>query len=59
MEQAEEAEADMIVTACAYCKQMLEDSVKVMNLDDKIQVEDLASVLLASLEDEEAHAESA
>ncbi len=50
--QARDAKADTIVTACAYCMQMLDDSVKEMGLEDSMKVKDLATVLLESLEDE-------
>lgn len=49
MEQVVKAEADTVVTACSYCKRMLEDGVKMMDLDDKIQVIDIGSLLLESL----------
>ncbi len=47
--QAQDAGADTIVTACAFCKQMLEDSVKHLDLDDQIEVIDLASLVLQTL----------
>jgi Fe-S oxidoreductase len=49
VEQAKEAGADTIITSCAYCMQMLEDSVKMMDLDEKIRVDDIATVVLRSL----------
>ncbi|MCZ7586671.1 MAG: heterodisulfide reductase-related iron-sulfur binding cluster [Deltaproteobacteria bacterium] len=48
IEQARDAHADLIVTGCAYCKQMLEDSAKLMDLED-VRVADLATVVLESL----------
>lgn len=49
VKQAADAGADTIVTGCAYCKQMLEDSVKLADLDDKLQVIDLATLVVRSL----------
>ena len=53
VKQAKDAGADTIVTSCAYCMQMITDSVKLMNLDEEIKVIDLASVVLNSLKSEE------
>jgi Fe-S oxidoreductase len=49
VKQAEEAGASRIVTSCSYCMQMLNDSVKAMDLDEKIEVIDMASLVLQSL----------
>jgi Fe-S oxidoreductase len=49
VEQARDAGADTIVTACAYCKQMLDDSVKALDLEDQMEVIDLASLVLQAL----------
>jgi Fe-S oxidoreductase len=49
--QADAAGADCIVTACAYCKQMLEDSVKALNVTEKPEVTDLATLILESIPD--------
>jgi Fe-S oxidoreductase len=46
VQQAKEAGADCIVTACAYCKQMLEDSVKAAGAAGKLEVTDLATLVL-------------
>jgi Fe-S oxidoreductase len=51
VKQAHDAGADTIVTGCAYCLHMLEDSVKLLNHDDTIRVIDLASLMLESVED--------
>ncbi len=51
VKQADEAGADMIVTGCAYCMQMLVDSVKLMDLDERIRVADIATVMLESLDE--------
>lgn len=47
--QAQDQGADTIVTGCAFCMQMLVDSVKDLNLDETMKVRDLSSVLLDSL----------
>jgi Fe-S oxidoreductase/nitrate reductase gamma subunit len=47
--QAKEAGADTIITSCAYCQQMLDDSVKVLNMDEDIRVVDIATLVLRSL----------
>ena len=47
--QADAAGADTIVTGCAYCRQMLDDSVKLVELDDRIKVVDIVSIMLRSL----------
>ncbi len=49
VKQADEKGADVIATACPYCIQMLNDGLKLTNLDEKIQIEDIAGVLLKSL----------
>ncbi len=49
VKQAREAGADTIVTGCAYCLHMLEDSVKVLNYDHEMRVMDLGSLMLESL----------
>ncbi len=50
VKQAQAAGADTIVTACAYCMHMLQDSVKLLNCDETIRVVDLASLTADSLE---------
>jgi len=47
--QACEAGADTIVTGCAYCLHMLEDSLKLLGRDEEIRVVDIGSLLLESL----------
>jgi Fe-S oxidoreductase len=49
VDQAKAAGADTIVTACPYCQQMLNDSVKMRGLDDSIRVVDIASLVRESL----------
>jgi Fe-S oxidoreductase/nitrate reductase gamma subunit len=54
VKQAFEAGADTIVTSCAYCLHMLEDSVKLLNHDDTMRVIDIGSLMFESLEEPEA-----
>ncbi len=50
VDQAQAAGADTIVTACPYCHQMLNDSVKTRDLDGKIRVVDIASLVLEAVD---------
>jgi Fe-S oxidoreductase/nitrate reductase gamma subunit len=50
VQQACDVGADTIVTGCAYCLHMLEDSLKLLNRDETIRVIDLGSLMLESLE---------
>lgn len=54
VEQAKKKGADTIVTGCSYCMQMMVDSVKLLNYDEELQVVDIATVVLESLEADEA-----
>lgn len=49
IEQAREVNADTIVTSCAYCQQMLDDSVKILDLDGDIEVMDIATLVRETL----------
>jgi len=51
VKQANDSGADMIVTGCAYCLHMLEDSVKLLNYDDHLKVTDLATLVLDSIDE--------
>ncbi len=44
IQQFKEAGADTIVTACPFCHHMLEDSIKLLNLEEEIKVRDIISV---------------
>ena len=44
--QLVESGADTIVTACPFCHHMLDDALKLKNLEDKIQVRDIVSLLV-------------
>jgi Fe-S oxidoreductase/nitrate reductase gamma subunit len=50
VKQAHEAGADTIVTACAFCMHMLQDSLKLLNYDETMRVVDVASLTADSLE---------
>jgi len=47
--QAHAAGADTIVTGCAFCMHMLQDSVKLLNYDESMNVVDIASLVADSL----------
>lgn len=46
VQEAADAGAEILATACPYCISMLEDSVKTRNLDDTLQVKELSEILL-------------
>jgi Fe-S oxidoreductase/nitrate reductase gamma subunit len=50
VKQAHAAGADTIVTACAFCMHMLQDSLKLLNYDETMRVIDVASLTADSLE---------
>jgi Fe-S oxidoreductase/nitrate reductase gamma subunit len=47
--QAKAEGADTIATACSYCKQMLDDALKMKDLEEEIKTVDLASLVYESL----------
>jgi Fe-S oxidoreductase/nitrate reductase gamma subunit len=49
IEQVEKTGADTVVTACTYCKKMLDDGLKMRDLDEKVEIIDVASLLLSTL----------
>lgn len=51
VKQAHAAGADTIVTGCAYCMHMLQDSLKLLNYDEDMRVIDIASLTADSLKD--------
>jgi len=53
VKQAHAAGADTIVTACAFCMHMLQDSLKLLNYDETMRVIDVASLTSESLERQE------
>jgi len=50
VKQAHAAGADTIVTSCAFCMHMLQDSLKLLNYDESMRVVDVASLAADSLE---------
>jgi len=48
--EALEVGAEVIATACPYCTFMLEDAVKVLDLEDEIAVQDVAELLAEAVE---------
>jgi Fe-S oxidoreductase len=50
IQEAMEAGADTIATACPYCTSMLEDAVKVLFLEDHIEIMDVAELLSESVQ---------
>lgn len=49
VEQAAATGADKIATACPFCMQMMEDGVKLNNLEEKMVVKDIAEVIAENL----------
>jgi Fe-S oxidoreductase/nitrate reductase gamma subunit len=53
VDQAQATGADTIVTSCPYCQQMLNDSVKLRDLDENLRVIDIATAVLETLDEVE------
>jgi Fe-S oxidoreductase len=53
VKQAQATGADTIVTGCAYCMHMLQDSLKLLNLDESMHVTDIASLTADSVKGSE------
>ncbi len=51
VEQARQAGADVIVTACPYCLTNIEDAIKVAGLEGKMEVLDLVELVDGQLQD--------
>jgi Fe-S oxidoreductase len=51
--EAMETSAEIIVTACPYCVQMLEASIIGLDIEEKIKVMEISEILLSSLKKEE------
>jgi Fe-S oxidoreductase/nitrate reductase gamma subunit len=49
VEQAKEAGAEVIATACGFCMGMLDDAVKTLNLEESMKVKDIATLMLESV----------
>jgi Fe-S oxidoreductase len=50
VQQAREAGADVIVTACPYCLTNIEDAIKVAGLEGRMEVLDLVELVDAQLQ---------
>jgi len=49
VKDAEALGVDIIATACPFCLLTLEDALKTMGLDEKLQVKDIAELLSEAL----------
>ncbi len=56
VQQALDINADTIITSCPFCMQMLDDSVKIMNVDEQVEVMDIVTFMLEGLEGEKRKA---
>ena len=45
IQQAERSKAKTIVTSCPYCFHMLQDALKIRNLEKEIRVKDISGLL--------------
>ncbi|PKN08151.1 MAG: cyclic nucleotide-binding protein [Deltaproteobacteria bacterium HGW-Deltaproteobacteria-7] len=50
IEEALETGASVLATACPYCITMFEDSVRTLNVDDRIKIKDVTELFLESLD---------
>lgn len=50
LQEALDTGADTLATACAYCFAMFTDAIRVMGVEDRIEVKDLAELLAESVE---------
>jgi Fe-S oxidoreductase len=48
VQEAADAGASVLATACPYCISMLEDSIKTRNLDDQLEIKELSEILAES-----------
>ncbi len=58
MEQATAAGADVVATGCPFCMQMLVDSVSILDLDEKVKILDLATLVAQSMKSQDDEEES-
>ena len=49
IEEALATGATILATSCPYCITMFEDSIRTMNVDDRIQIKDVTEIFLESL----------
>jgi Fe-S oxidoreductase len=47
--EAFDTEADIVAVSCIYCLQMLNDAVKILNLDEKMRVEDISELVARAM----------
>jgi Fe-S oxidoreductase len=47
--EALETGAEIIATACPYCTAMLEDAIKVLDVEEQLQVKDVAELAAEAL----------
>jgi Fe-S oxidoreductase len=45
MEQALATGAEVVATGCPFCMQMLVDSVSILDLGEKVKIQDLATLV--------------
>ncbi len=45
IQQVKEAKANILITSCPFCLQMLQDALKTLNLDNEIHVQDIVGLL--------------
>lgn len=53
MEQAMEIGAEVVATGCPFCAQMLLDSVSILDLDEKVKIQDIATLVAGCMKKEE------
>ena len=49
VKEAFDTEAEIIAVSCIYCLQMLNDAVKILNLDEKMRVEDISELVARAM----------
>lgn len=49
VKEAQATGAKVIATACPYCTSMLEDAIKILDLEDQLQVQDVAELVARAL----------
>ncbi len=57
VEEALETGADTIAVACVYCLQMLNDAVKILDVEDRIEVRDIAELVAEAMGEDGESAE--
>lgn len=49
LKEAVKENADIVAVGCVFCLQMLNDSVKIMDLDEKMSVQDISELVIAAM----------